>query len=143
MTTKPKLLVDLSELAEAVAVGADDLGLVLPRGVRPQRRARLSDEPGAVALRARVLAREEYGEGRADEGDGHRAGDEVRVALRRDVAHRRDRDKPAAAARRRRRPLPRPYRRRRKRRRSTAWWPAGGRATSSCGSRVDDGSHCC
>jgi hypothetical protein len=91
----------------------------------------------------RVLAREEYGEGRADEGDGHRAGDEVRVALRRDVAHRRDRDKPAAAARRRRRPLPRPYRRRRKRRRSTAWWPAGGRATSSCGSRVDDGSHCC
>jgi len=47
-----RLLVDLSELAEAVAVGADDLGLVLPRRVRPQRRACLPDEPGAVALRA-------------------------------------------------------------------------------------------
>lgn len=46
------LLVDLAELAEAVAVGADDLGLVLPRRVGPQPRTGLADEPGAVALRA-------------------------------------------------------------------------------------------
>jgi len=89
----------------------------------------------------RVLAREEYGEGRAHERDGHRAGDEVRVALRRDVTHRRDRDKPAGRTRR-----PLPHHRRRKRRRSAPWWQQlrrpGGRATSSCW-RVDDGgSHC-
>lgn len=46
------LFVDLAELAEAVAVWADDLGLVLPGRVRTQRRAALADEPGAVALRA-------------------------------------------------------------------------------------------
>ena len=40
------LLVDLAELAESVAVGAHDLRLVLPRRVRPQRRAGLAHRRG-------------------------------------------------------------------------------------------------
>ena len=44
----------------------------------------------------RVLAREEDGEGRAHERHGDRAGDEVRVALRRHVAHRGHRHQPPA-----------------------------------------------